>query len=528
MVFTYDSASTCDDSRNQQGIDQIICEDFTDLEEVVIVTCTNMAGDLTVFGPEPVGNGASFTVDGPTRNLPSVMLCTLVDQDGNILQQNTIDTSVNQPLYLKEQYGALQVEGCNDQLCLQELGFAYTIINGGSHSLNVVDVTRSFNGEQSTSLLSDLTDNPLALGESATVEETVVLDICQTVTLTAAIDVDAQPDDGAECDGRSEYTIDIAPQCVVAVDLICQQTETLEPCDELESFGTPPCVCDECATSLSFVYRGDGCDGAATDGLFFQCIDGPESKPTVVFVNANGPDGASLFAGEVQLGDMITITNDGECVSDSITILVSSPGSVPLTVYQEVRMETGCSGQGIRMSEGYGAFQFTGFQCKDGFEESCYTDITFIACIANEGTVVKTVEELELDFEGVTTDMLNGGSPSVQTGSIYCASNTTTISLCGEPTFEAGVSVVSDDTSGIGCTDSGVLEFAPDRRPTASPTRSPTTVPTSSPTAPPTATPTSTPSSTPTGTPSASPTSSPTATPSASHSSSPSATPTNK
>eukprot|EP00977_Amphora_coffeiformis_P022105 scaffold10470_cov190-Amphora_coffeaeformis.AAC.4 len=526
MTFTYDSSSTCDDSRNQQGMGQVICEDSGDLEEVVIITCINMANDLTVFGPQPVGTGEAFTVDGPTRNLPPVIYCTLSDQNGNILQSNTIDTSVNQPVYLKEQYGALQVEGCDDQQCLQELGFTYTISNGGSHSLNVVDVTRLFNGEQSSSLLGDLSDNPLGLGESATIEETVGLDICQTVTLTTSVDVDAQPDDGPECDGRSEYTIDLAPQCVADAELLCQQTETSEPCDELESLGTPPCVCEECATSLSFVYTGEDCNGSGTDGLSLQCTDGPESKPTVVFVNVNGPDGSSLFAGEVQPGDMITIANDGECVPNSIALLVSDADSLPLSIYQDVRMETGCSGQGIRMSEDYGAFQFTGFQCLDGFEESCYTDITFIACVANEGTVVKTVEELELDFEGETTDLLNGSTPTVETGSVYCASDTTTISLCGEPSFEAGLSVVSDDTSGIGCTDSEILEFIPDPRPTASPTMPPTPVPTPSPSASPSSSPTAAPSSTPTTAPSASPTSSPTSAPSPSPSAAPSASPT--
>ena len=89
--------------------------------------------------------------------------------------------------------------------------------------------------------------------------ETVELDTCQTSTLVTSVFVDAQPDDGPECDGTSQYTIEISPQCVSDVDLTCQESEGMLPCAELESIGTPPCQCDDCATSLSFVYTGESC-----------------------------------------------------------------------------------------------------------------------------------------------------------------------------------------------------------------------------------------------------------------------------
>ena len=139
------------------------------------------------------------------------------------------------------------MEGCDDQQCLQELGFTYTIVNDGSHSLNVVDILRDFNGEQSTSLLNDLTTSSLTLGETTTLEETVGLDICQTVTLVTTVDVDGQPDDGPECETASDYTVDIAPQCAVDVDLTCEEADTNTACEDLLSLGTPPCVCDECS-----------------------------------------------------------------------------------------------------------------------------------------------------------------------------------------------------------------------------------------------------------------------------------------
>ena len=494
------------------GMDQVICEDVGALAELVVVSCTDLSGKDSVLDPTPVGNGGIFTVSGGGGSLPSVIYCTIADQGGNPLQWNLIDTSVNEPVHLKEQYGALQVEGCNDQQCLQELDYTYTIVNGGSHSLNVVDVTRTFNGEQSESLLDGLSSNPLAMGESAVVEETVGLDICQTVTLVTVVDVDAQPDDGPECDGLAEYTVDIAPQCSVGVHLTCEETDSSVPCQDLQSLGTPPCVCgDNCATSLSFVYTGNNCRASSSSPFLLECMDGSGPKPSTVFVNANSPDGSSLFAGTVQEGDMVTVTNGGACLPDTATFIVSDPNASPVVIYQDLTLSPGCSSQGIRMSEDYGALSFTGFECQDGFEENCFTDITLTACTANEGTVVKTITDMELEFEGQTTDLLNGATPSLETGEIFCSSETATVSLCGEPSsFEAEVAVESDDTSGIGCNDMESLEFTPYPRPTASPTVSPTPAPTPSPTPSPTPRPTPRPSPRPTHRPTHRPTPRPT------------------
>ena len=486
----------------------MICEDLGDLPDLAIVACADMSEQF--FGPAPVRIGETFTVNGGAGPLPEVIYCTISNQNGDLLQWNMIDTSVNEPLYLKEQYGAFQVEGCNNQQCLQGLDMTYTIVNGGSHSLNVVDVARSFNGEQSESLVDMLSSNPLALGETAVVEEAVGLDICQTVSLLVAVDVDGQPDDGPECDDSSELVFGVAPQCVVDVDLTCAETGTLLDCQELQSLGTPPCVCRDCATSLSFVYTGNSCAASSPSPFLMDCRDGSATKPSTVFVNVNNPDGVSLFSGPVQEGDMVTVANEGACLPDSITFVVSDPTASPMVIYQAMDLSIGCSQQGIRMSEDYGAFEFTGFGCQDGFEESCFTDITLTACAVNEGTVLKTVTEMELVFEGDTTDLLNGAIPSLETGEVFCSRERATISLCGEPTFEAEVSVESDDTSGIGCNDMDALEFTPDPRPTPLPTSAPTIEPTAEPTTSPSPAPTRTPTAAPSAVPTRRPTYAPT------------------
>ena len=480
VSFSYQANSTCDESANQQdNVDATICQDVAPLQEVVEVICVDETNTpLSISPSSTVSSGDEFIVSRSSgAPLPESITCNVYTAPDTVLQRNTIN--LGGPLHLKEKYGSLQVESCDGQICLHTGTLLYTIFNEGSHSMTVKSITRTREGEPTADLVENLTPNPLALGGTATVSEEIDFDICQTTEVVTIVDVDAEPDDGPECDAFDNFAIKANPVCVMDVELTCTETETNEPCEDIMATGTPPCDCrGECARELSFVYTGEDCSSASgtVDGFVVSCSD-TLSKPSTVLVTAVS-GGVVLYNDTAVPGQVITMSDGGNCLGESVEILVSDADSLS-TVYQNVVLESGCAeADGIALTDSAGAFEFVGFVCPDELSEYCIKDITLETCMVNEGTVPMSITGTDLVLNGEPLDISEIESLELRPGDLLCVSETTGINVCGEPTFEATVTVEADDTSNVGCSDTDTIIFTPAPRPTSSPTSPPTAVPT--------------------------------------------------
>ena len=85
------------------------------------------------------------------------------------------------------------------------------------------------------------------------------------------------------------------------------------------------------------------------------------------------------------------------------------------------------------------------FRCENGFEEDCFTDISFEICATNESTESVDLVEVSLSFADQTFNVLED-EVSVDSNDKFCVkSESNPISLCGEPMLEAFVTVSSDE-----------------------------------------------------------------------------------
>jgi len=515
ISFTYDSQSNCEDSLNQQGIDENdICEDLEVLEDRVFITCedASMNVGLLVF-PTTVASGDKFTVfgSGNASPLPETIRCSIKDMDGKDLQRNLIQTPG--PLHLKEKYGSLQVQMCDDQDCLHTATMTYTLHNEGTNSMTIISVTRELTGEDPEDLVSKLSSNPLDVGERSNTTESFELDICQTSKIVAKIDVDAQPDDGPECDGYSSYIIEINPICALDVTLTCTEDDTDNPCDELRSIEDAPCNCgSECATELSFVYTGQPCDLTGAGAFIDECETMPQPRPGTIAVLVTSLTGTLFYSEIITEGDLITLGTGQSCLPNSFIVEIADPGN-PNTVYETMSFRTECGTDGMRLSSSHGPLDFVGFVCENGRNEFCFTDVTVSACAINEGTIASTITIASIELDG--NSIASAGSQSLDAGQVTCFEETIPLLLCGDPSYTIQTKVTADDTSGIGCESETALSLSLEPRPTANPTASPSVSPSAIPSVSPTTVPSMSPSAIPSISPTAPPTRAPTGIPTA-------------
>eukprot|EP00977_Amphora_coffeiformis_P022392 scaffold10860_cov182-Amphora_coffeaeformis.AAC.9 len=500
ISFTYDGVSTCQDSFrfNQQSSasGNTNCEDNAPLVSNVNVVCADASNtnlELAV-SPSSVGPGEKFDVTNGSNDLPSSIICSVFDGVTE-LQTNLI--SLTGPLNLKEKFGSLQIQSCDDQNCLQDATFNYFIKNEGTGPLRLSAVTRGITGLPDKNLIAELSSNVIPADDRLKTTETFEIDVCEMKSIVASANVIAQALDGPGCEGEDLITFQFDPTCQLDAELECEEKGTGKDCKELQSIGTPTCACaGQCATELSFRYTGDNCALRPPGDNSIICIDGP-GKPETVRVRVG-----DLFNGDVTEGDIITLSNGGNCLPDSLTFSVTDGGS---SQYQLVTFSTGCSEGGIDLTDTFGGFDFSGFQCQNGPEENCFTEIDFEVCTTNESVVPINITEVTLNFDDEIIDLISG-IQLFAAGETVCIKETSIITLCGDPTFEATVTVESDKD----CRDTIIVQEELESRPTGAPTPSPTPQPTLEPTPEPTDVPTPQPTPGPTPQPTPEPTRAPT------------------
>ena len=157
-----------------------------------------------VFSVRPVGRGGV---------LPSPINCTIEDSSGNLMQWNLIDVSGSVALQLKDCFGSLEMEACDDKECLQESTLTYFINNVGETDMQVVNVTGQVDNQPPFQLVDEVDPNPVPIGQTVTVTEVVVLDYCEDFNYTVCGYIDARPDNTSPdfCEAEVCIIVNIDP-----------------------------------------------------------------------------------------------------------------------------------------------------------------------------------------------------------------------------------------------------------------------------------------------------------------------------
>jgi hypothetical protein len=236
LTFSYQGGQ-CTEDGNSQG-SAAFCEDTlsSDFTESVFVFCFTEDGLPLDTESRLVSPGGTFTVTNPDGNeLPTKVDCAIVREDDNQLQQNVIDTSGDVPLKLHDRFGALRVESCNKQSCLENINYSIDITNSGRVDLNIKDVTLTLDPE-TRNLFLDLVETSLGPDKSTSLKVIEAINICTNEELSALIAVTAASVNERPCQDRDEYSFTVppfvTPSPVVASDPTSSPTR-VEPIPDL-------------------------------------------------------------------------------------------------------------------------------------------------------------------------------------------------------------------------------------------------------------------------------------------------------
>jgi hypothetical protein len=69
-----------------------------------------------------------------------MLSCVMEDNSGSVLQTLTLNTGGDEDLYLKDKFGSLQVEACEDLDCAIDIVYEYKVNNTGPTDLTVTEL----------------------------------------------------------------------------------------------------------------------------------------------------------------------------------------------------------------------------------------------------------------------------------------------------------------------------------------------------------------------------------------------------
>ena len=124
------------------------------LPQNVKVTCVDVSAQA-ILGMSSLQLGDTIEVQNPSgTTLPDVISCRIMDTDDNNLHMVSINTSGDIPLFLKDKFGAFELEACQfgtiTKDCIVPIEYSYTVSNAGENPLFFTSVDSWF--RQSTDL----------------------------------------------------------------------------------------------------------------------------------------------------------------------------------------------------------------------------------------------------------------------------------------------------------------------------------------------------------------------------------------
>ena len=157
---------------------------------------------------DTVAEGGVFTVTNPSGGvLPNEVICTVSSTMGMILQVITFNTSGNLSLKVGDKFGTLQVTSREECIKVQEN--TITINNTGQTVTEITVVDFEFDGTVE-SLIDDVPMRILKPGETANLQiATILMNICQTLTVTAQVRVVGRKFYGRSCQDEATFVTSV-------------------------------------------------------------------------------------------------------------------------------------------------------------------------------------------------------------------------------------------------------------------------------------------------------------------------------
>jgi hypothetical protein len=485
-----------------------------------------MAG--TLFS-ENVVEGGEITINNDGLNLPDQISCSLFGINGNILQTLAINTSGQEDLFLKDKYGSLTLEACDDQDCIVDITYSYLVENVGAVEMIVTEFFRERDGER-LDLLGGL-DPTVAVGGTSTATETESVDTCVSADHYTTVKVMAEPPGGVGCSATADYFFEINDGCRIVVEIECMAPDGTECTDLVPPTGS--CHAGGPVTELKFRYVDCTCEESMNNQEGTACSDLSLFHPGAVNVACVGGDGGP------------TLHVSPENVMPRETLVLTDPDDSPLpdevvctitdgtTTIQEFTFFTD-PGKSLNLDNKFGSFELVSCSDETGVGLDCEVLLSYTYDIFNIGTGDMSLEHLNRTRNNVTdslfdllevTNLISGQETSLTEKELT--------NICVQQLYKTTVSVDAEPENGVICDDDDVYTFtinqppteAPSNSPSASPSASTSALPSPSPSAIPSNSHSVAPSALPSKPPIASPSVLPSALPSTSPSLSPSATP---
>eukprot|EP00546_Thalassionema_frauenfeldii_P002433 CAMPEP_0178934710 /NCGR_PEP_ID=MMETSP0786-20121207/24037_1 /TAXON_ID=186022 /ORGANISM="Thalassionema frauenfeldii, Strain CCMP 1798" /LENGTH=1502 /DNA_ID=CAMNT_0020612569 /DNA_START=1215 /DNA_END=5725 /DNA_ORIENTATION=- len=556
LILIESSGDDEDEDDEDEDESLLQCEDFDGGPEgnmAVSVLCidgTSFDDDVTVIvSVNRVAVGQSFAVPAPGAGpMPDVIVCEI--QEGRIKKQTVTilssnnDNNNNQEeepthatrLALKDRFGSLQVESCNnEQNCLVPITYTYTINNVGQTPMELTRLERTVSDDTAPmDLLPEVDDDDrtFGVGESRVVyEEDDILDVCVESEVVVVGVVEADPPEGVPCLDVDEYVIPTIPDkfCRVDAEVTCTSSNSNgigngigngdddddQDCDDIPPPERFNCNVNDndndndndCVESLTFTYVGRNCR-EDFNGQEDSCKDfgiGPGINSRIICTNEFN---RVKFRDTVTIGDRVVIDSaeeeeeeeeeEGKVLNCELFDTENGERTQELTLNL-------CGD--VSLKSVYGALQLEGCD-----ELTCLVDITYVYRIQNVGTDEMDVTRVERIRNGQTLSLLdddndndNDNDNILNVGEFTEIEEDDILDVCttsveAEICTKLVVEVDPPEVEGEGelCLDVDeyciVTDSNPTLPPTQTPTPPPTEPPTPSPTPPPTPPPTPLPS----------------------------------
>jgi len=222
LTFTYNDHS-CDDSDNHQGdafkcVDKPVCArgdevrvSCVDDEDVVFCNCTVSEGEIVKLVSQ--------------TKLPNKATCTVTNVDsGESCQEFDFDPSGETDIMLKDRFGSLTLEGCednsgNNNQCLVNAEFKYFVKNSGNKNVVIAEWTRTCSDGDFREFVKD--GDALAFegtdailldpNNSIHAIEPAIIDVCRITDLVKSIHVEAETMHQHACDSDITVAIPAPP-----------------------------------------------------------------------------------------------------------------------------------------------------------------------------------------------------------------------------------------------------------------------------------------------------------------------------
>ena len=484
--------STCADSKNSQG-QNFVCTDssvpFPSSGPVNIV-CLDASNGQTMLSTT-VNVGDLFNLqDTALGHLPAVTTCTISDQNNNQLQVLTLDTSGDVDLFLKDTYGALELEGCDvsgqaPQECIANLTYSYVIQNIGTANMtiNVVDVTH--NGT-TVSLLNMVPDTNLAPGDVTTVVDMQTVDLCLEGLYETTLNVSATPPSGFPCHGNASYVFQVHVNCRVSVDISCVDSSGIA-CTDLPR---PNKVCSApgsgtTMTALTLQYSGGTCQNSHNEqGVAATCqdVNGGLTGAPVTISCINGATGSSVMTPVTVSPDQTFVVENSAGLPSNLTCTLSEG----TTVKQVVSFDSSGTST-LNLNDQFGGLVVQTCTNSGGATNTCLDALTYTMNIHNIGTNIMNVSVVNVTQNGVTTDYL-GQVPNthLSPGQSTQVTVSQTVDLCVPGAYTTSTLVEATPPGPGICQAKGNYTFVITLPPTPPPSPAPVPPPTPAPVPPPT------------------------------------------